>query len=201
MTLWLLEYNVRRTTQKISKWNFLSDLQFFQTKDFYLNRDKMTNISKSFGWNGYFDENFWTKNLVACLHFRSQIFQYTLRDFFIYLSALALVGKFKKWSQISAPLLKTCIFDVRSSTKKLGSKFGSWLYRRAHHYERRFTPQFAVYSDGPGGRAMTWILSPIFLWSFSHQICMFLTMGQKSVTIFYIFQPGLLYIHIYELTM
>ena len=49
-------------------------------------------------------------------------------------SAVALVGKFKKWSQISALLLKTCIFDVRSSTKKLGSKFGLWLYRRAHHY-------------------------------------------------------------------
>ena len=61
--------------------------------------------------------------------------------------ALALVGKFKKWSQISAPLLKTCIFDGRSSTKKLDSKFGPWLYRRAHHYERRFAPQIAVH-DG-----------------------------------------------------
>ena len=58
---------------------------------------------------------------------------------------LALVGKFKKWSQISAPLLKTCIFDGRSSTKKLDSKFGPWLYRRAHHYERRFAPRIAVH--------------------------------------------------------
>ena len=26
----------------------------------------------------------------------------------------------------------------------MGSKFGSWLYRRAHHYERRFAPRIAV---------------------------------------------------------
>jgi len=39
-------------------------------------------------------------------------------------------------------------------------------------------------SDGPGGRAMTRILSPTFLWDFSHQIHMFLTVRQKYLTIF-----------------
>ena len=29
----------------------------------------------------------------------------------------------------------------------MGSKFGSWFYRQAHHYERRFAPRIAVH-DG-----------------------------------------------------
>ena len=91
------------------------------------------------------------------MHFYSYFFSSssTEKPFFIQLSfpcrsllcTVALVGKFKKWSQISAPLLKTCIFDGRSSTKNLDSKFGPWLYRRAHHYERRFAPRIAVH-DG-----------------------------------------------------
>ena len=41
------------------------------------------------------------------------------------LSTLALFGKFKKWSKILASVLKTCVYDVRSSKKNLGSIGGS----------------------------------------------------------------------------
>ena len=40
-------------------------------------------------------------------------------------STLALFGKFKKWSKILASVLKTCVYDVRSSKKNLGSIGGS----------------------------------------------------------------------------
>ena len=33
---------------------------------------------------------------------------------------IALAGKFKKWVINSAPVLKTCVFDARTSTKNFG---------------------------------------------------------------------------------
>ena len=122
------------------------------------------------------------------------------------------------WQQIFIPKdgFKIRVIDVAMCLSLFCDDFTlNGVWRRGSPFRRDATDKNAsqnalqtaicgastVNSDGPGGRAMTRILSPIFLWSFSHQICMFLTMGQKSVTIFYIFQPGLLYIHIYELTM
>ena len=39
---------------------------------------------------------------------------------------------------------KTWVLGQKLMPQKMGSKFGSWLYRRAHHYKRRFAPSIAV---------------------------------------------------------
>ena len=73
-----------------------------------------------------------------------------------------------------------CLRGVRQA------KMLSFLALQYHQLrcKQRFAPRLTVNSDGPVASSMARILSPIFLWKFSHLICMFLTLGQKNLTIF-----------------
>ena len=59
--------------------------------------------------------------------------------------SLALFGEFKKWSKILASVLKTCVYDVKSSKKNLGSIGGSLEEPQPKHVHWCLAQRFAHY--------------------------------------------------------
>ena len=59
--------------------------------------------------------------------------------------AVAVAGKFKKWSKYLGSVLKRCVYDVRSSKKNLGSIGGSLEEPQPKHVHWGLALRFAHY--------------------------------------------------------